>query len=351
MATLFIKRFSDFQTVAKLDVLSSSLCIDSAEQEGSTVTVVGNDVSRSLAGSWAIIDDMIYTISTVTPQDGRTLLALAAPGDAFSRLLPYTAPVSGSGGAFAAAELTSNYINQADTQYALPYMTVSNLDTSAFLPPETDSNGLYAISDYLRLLRRMRGSKPVFTYTVNTLTLTLTPTEKTSRTVPFNDGHSQLASVAYSDSGLAKITTRHSVARIESTDPTTGKITYVKDDDGNTVYDIVTADFYLTESGTVVTSPPARRVSGAWLTLPVSAKDDPATKAAERFAKAASSHKIEFWSDREFAVFDPCKFAVYGETMESYISYIGRRSTDGRIYYRSGELLLTATEKLKGMIK
>ena len=117
----------------------------------------------------------------------------------------------------------------------------------------------------------------------------------------------------------------------------TGKITYVKDDEGKIVYDIVTADFYLTESGAVVTSPPARRVSGAWLTLPVSAKDDPAAKAAERFAKAASSHKIEFWSDREFAVFDPCTFAVYGEILTSYISYVGTRSTDGRFYYRSGE--------------
>ena len=348
---LFIKRFSDFQTVAALNALSSSLCIDSAEQEGSTVTVVGNDVPRSLAGSWAIIDDMIYTISTVTPQDGRTLLALAAPGDAFSRLLPYTAPASGSGGAFAAAELTTNYINQPDTQYALPYMNVSNLDTTTFLPPETDSNGLYAISDYLRLLRRMRGIKPVFSVSGDTLALVLTPVAKTARNVPFNDGHSQLASVAFSDSGLAKITTRHSVARIESTDPTTGKITYVKDDEGNTVYDIETADFYLTETGDIVTTPPARRVHGAWLTLPVAAKDDPAVKAAERFAKSSSSHKIEFWSDQALAVFDPCTFKIYGEDMESYISYAGRRSTDNRWYYRSGELLLTATEKLKGLVK
>ena len=123
---LFIKRFSDFETVAALTPLSSSLCVDSAEQEGSTVTVVGNGVQRSLAGSWAVINGMIYTITTVTPQDGRTLLALAAPGEAFSRLLPYTAPSSGSGGAFAAAELTANYIAQPDTHYALPYLTVSN---------------------------------------------------------------------------------------------------------------------------------------------------------------------------------------------------------------------------------
>ena len=348
---LFIKRFSDFKTVSQHSVLSYSLCVDSAEAESSTVTVAGNDISRALAGSWAILDDAIYTIVTVTPEDGQTQLTLAAPGEAFSRLLPYTAPTSGSGGTFAAAQLAANFINQADAQYAVPYLDVSNLDTSAFLPPEVDSNGLYAISNYLRLLRRMRGIKPVFGFTRTNLTLTLTPAAKTSRVVLFDDGHNQLASASYSDSGLAKITTRHSVARIESTDPTTGKITYVKDDEGNTVYDIITADFYLTETGDVVTTPPARRVHGAWLTLPVAARDDPAAKAAERFAKAASSHKIEFWSDREFAVFDPCTFKIYGEIIESYISYAGRRFGDNRWLYRSGELLLTATEKLKGLIK
>ena len=348
---LFIKRFSDFKTVSQHSVLSYSLCVDSAEAESSTVTVAGNNIPRALAGSWAIMDSAIYTIATVTPEDGQTQLTLAAPGEAFSRLIPYTSPTSGSGGAFAAAQLAANFINQADAQYAVPYLTVSNLDTSAFLPPEVDSNGLFALSDYLRLLRRMRGIKPVFTFTRTALTLTLTPAVKTSRVVLFDDGHNQLASASYSDSGLAKITTRHSVARVESVDETTGKITYVKDDQGNTVYDIVTEDFYLTETGDVVTTPPARRVHGAWVTLPVAARDDPATKAAERFAKAASSHKIEFWSDREFAVFDPCTFKIYGEIMESYISYAGRRFGDDRWLYRSGELLLTATEKLKGLIK
>lgn len=348
---LFIKRFSDFKTVSQHSVLSYSLCVDSAEAESSTVTVAGNGIPRALSGSWAVVDDRIYTIATVTPEDGQTQLTLAAPGEAFSRLLPYTAPTSGSGGAFAASQLAANFINQTDAQFAAPYLDVSNLDTTAFLPPEIDSNGLYSLSDYLRLLRRMRGIKPVFGFTRTSLTLTLTPAAKTSRVVLFDDGHNQLASVSYSDSGLAKITTRHSVARVESVDETTGKITYAKDDQGNTVYDVETADFYLTETGDVVTTPPARRVHGAWLTLPVAARDDPAAKAAERFAKSSSSHRIEFWSDRELSVFDPCKFNIYGELMESYISYAGRRFGDDRWLYRSGELLLTATEKLKGLIK
>lgn len=347
---LYIKQFADFKTVAALDVLSSSLCIDSCEAENGTVTVVGNNISRSLAGGWAVIDGNIYALDCVTPQDGRTLLTLKAPEDAFSRLIPYTAPASGSGGAFAMSELLANYTNQSDEMYAMPYLTVSNSDTTAFVEPEADSNGLYALSDYLRLLRRMRGVKSVFTFTTDTLTLNLTPTAKTARVVPFNDGHSQLETVSYSDSGLAKVTTRHKVAQIASTDASTGKVTYVKDEDGNTVYDIVTADWYLTEDGEVVSSPPARRVSGSWETLTVAAKDDPQTKAEEQFSKSSSSHKIEFWSDRAFNVYDPCTFNVYGEIMSSYISYIGTRSTDSRYYYRSGELQVTASDKLKGLM-
>ena len=348
---LFIKRFSDFKTVAALDILSASLCLDSAEAESSSVTVLGNGVPRSLAGSWAIIDGAIYSISTVTPQDGSTALTLSAPGDAFSRLLPYTAPTSGSGGAFAASELTANYINQSDAQYAVPYLSVSNSDTTTFQEPETDSNGLYALSDYFRLLRRMRGVRAAFGFTNDKLTLTFTPETKAAHTVPFNDGHSQLESVAYSASGTAKITTRHKVARIASTDASTGKVTYEKDENGATVYDIETADFYLAEDGSVSTTPPTPRVAGSWTVLAVSAKDDPQTKAEEQFAKSSSSYKIEFWSDRKFSVFDTCTFDVYGEIMTSYISYTGTRSTDKRNYYRSGELLLTASEKLKGLIK
>ena len=47
---LSIKRFSDFETVAALTPPSSSLCIDSAEQEGSTVTVVGKAPVAELFG-------------------------------------------------------------------------------------------------------------------------------------------------------------------------------------------------------------------------------------------------------------------------------------------------------------
>jgi hypothetical protein len=42
---------------------------------------------------------------------------------------------------------------------------------------------------------------------------------------------------------------------------------------------------------------------------------------------------------------------VYGELLQSYISYKRKTSEDKRYYYKSGELATTATEKLRGAAK
>ena len=347
---LFLKRFTDFATIGRRSVLASSLCLDSAETANSTVTVVGSDVPRSAAGAWAVVDGLLYTVAQVTPQDGRTLLTLQDPIEVFSRLIPYEAPASGvSSGQFVTDMIVAHWILQTDAVYAIPYLTVSNLDHGEFIEPAVDENGLFSLSAYLRLLRRMVGICARSSFAGDRMTLTLQHVPPSPRNVVFDDGHSQLSSVAYSDSGLAKITTRQPLPVIEGYDEN-DKPVYAKDDDGATVYVVESIDWYLTEAGAVVTTPPAHRVPGAWITLPVSTRDSAEVKAAQRFAKAASSYKIEFWSDRELELFDPCRFRIYGETLDSYISAKIRLSTDSRWFYRSGELATTATEKLRGVI-
>ena len=87
------------------------------------------------------------------------------------------------------------------------------------------------------------------------------------------------------------------------------------------------------------------------MTISVGDDDDVETKVIEEFAKSKSSHKLEFWSDRDLAVHDDCTFMVYGELLQSYSSYKRKASTDKRLYYKSGELATTATEKLRGVKK
>lgn len=346
----YIKSFSAFRTVLARDALSYDLCLDSVEPAGSSVTLVGQGIPRSFAGSWLVIDRNLFSIDQITPQDGRTVLQLLAPGDFFDRKLLYTAPAAGATcGDFIAQVLQENWIDQADGVYAMPYMNVSTLDNVPFIEPTLDDYGLFSLSDYIRLVRRLRGVLTTFQVQQDTMVVRILDTPTTTHSVVFNDGHSQLETAAYSKSGAAKITTIHPVAIITGYDDR-GRPLYELDQNGEIVYDTQTQDWYLSISGAVTPTVPGARASGEWLTLTVRTKDDPELKAQEQFAKNAESHKLEFWSDRNLDVLDACAFRVYDEVLSSYISYKGRRSTDGRWFYRSGELATSMTEKLKGMM-
>ena len=91
----------------------------------------------------------------------------------------------------------------------------------------------------------------------------------------------------------------------------------------------------------------ARRAPGQWSTIAIKGKDDILAKVTETFAKNKANHKLEFWSSRDLQVQDDCTFFVYGDLLESYISYKRKDSTDDRWYYKSGELAVTAAEKLR----
>ena len=60
---------------------------------------------------------------------------------------------------------------------------------------------------------------------------------------------------------------------------------------------------------------------------------------------------MEFYSELDLPVGADCLFRVYGDDLRSQISYKCRQHGDSRWFYRSGELAVTATEKLKGVKK
>lgn len=335
----YIKSFSAFRTVLSLDALSWSLCLESVESEGSTVTVVG-ELPRSHAGSWLIIDNKLYLIDKITPQDGRTLLSLLSPEDAFSRLLPYAAPASAASiGGYVKAQLEANWLNQTDGVYAMSYLEIFNVDATAFSPPVTDDNGLFSLSEYIRRVRRFFNVRVAFTAVRDSLKVSITKVARPHRNIIFGDGHTELSTAAYSRSGVAKITA------VQPVD--TGQ----EDEAGEPVFETTYTDWYLSSDGVASIDVPANRAAGEWITLPLRAKEDQFEKVQERFDKNSASHKVEFWADRRLNALDDCDFKIYGERLSSYISYVGQRSTDRRFFYRSGELATTAVEKLKGVNK
>lgn len=336
----FVKSFATYRTIKKATVLSSALVLDSLDDDTSSVTVKGVEINRSDTGNWLVLDGSVFQISNVKPQSDRTLLTLVSPLDAFKRPLEYAEQSTGQTiGGFVFMLLRDNWIQGEDSVYAMSYLSVTTTDTTAFVPPELDSNGLFQLPEYCRLMRKAYCVNVRFADSGSTLTCTIFRTLVASRRVAFDDGRSQLQSVDYSSSGTAKLTVLQDVD--------TGE----KDENGKAITVRERTIWYLAEDGSVSQSIPARRASGEWNTIVIKGKDDVQTKAVEAFAKNKANHKLEFWSTRDLTVQDDCLFMVYGEPLESYISYKRKSSEDKRYYYKSGELAVTATEKLRGVMK
>lgn len=331
----FFRSMQTFRGLGAADVLSYNLCLDSSDGQAGSLVAVG-EFARALTGQWLIADGQLYLIDKATPQDGRTQFTLLEPTEAFARPLRYSAPSEGTtAGRFLANVIQSEFIEQADPVYAMPYLAVSSPGTVAWIEPSADADGIYSLPAFIRMLRQLSGLRLNWEVEVDSLHLSLAYGTVSARSIVFDNGHNQLSSAAYSKSGLAKIT---------ALQPQDSGQT---DADGNPILVSQAIDFYLSEAGEISREPPSRRAVGGWDMITVSATQDALEKVRQTFAKNKASHKVEFYSDRDMAVFDPCSIKLHGEVLVSYISYKGKSSTDTRFLYKSGELATTASEKLR----
>lgn len=335
----YIKRFSNFRTLDKvLQVLSYDIVTDSLENEPSTIVIAGEPLSHANNGDWLIFDGSIYRIDEISPKKHQTTVKLSLPIEAFSRLLELgEQAVEQTVGAFVETALVSNWVNCPDPAYAIPYLVVSNSDTTPYAPPELDNMGCFRLSEYCRLMRKSSNVTLEFSFSGSHLMCQVSGKEASSaQQVSFDDGRNQLKSAAFSAGGLAKLTVL--------CDVDTGK----KDENGDKITIRNRSEWYLSGSGEVAQDVPAARASGEWGTILIREDDDPLVKVTEAFAKKQKSHKLEFWSTMDLPVNGPCEFFVSGMSLVSRISYKRKSSSDGRFFYKSGELATTATEKLRG---
>ena len=337
---VFVKSFADYSTIKQATALASSIVLDSLDAESSTVTVRGTGINRSDVGNWLIVDGAVYQIANVKPDANKTALTLRAPLEAFDRPLELeTQPNDQTVGGFILQQMQRHWTACDDPVFAIPYLNVFTSDTTAYVPPELDSSGCFVLAEYCRLMRKTYRTTVRFTDDGKKLTCSIETPAVSTRQVSFEDGRSQLESVAYSVSGYAKITALHDID--------TGE----KDANGAAVYIRERTNWYLSEDGEISQLIPAHRATGEWGSVYVKGDEDVQKKVAEAFAKNKRSHKLEFWSTLDLDVHTDCTFMVYGDLLRSYISYKRKSSTDNRFYYKSGELKTTATEKLKGVSK
>ena len=337
---VFIKSFADYRTVKKAVATSYTLVLDALDPEASTITVAGTEISNADVGSWMVCDGQVYRISSVKQKDGQTTVALESPLQAFQRpLIVDSQKFLPTIGGFIESALQRNWAACDDPAYAMPYLVGGNSEETPFVKPTPDDAGSFSLSDYVRLMRKTYRTTIRFEDHHQYLAFGIFTAPEDSRQVSFEDGHSQLGSVTYTNSGLAKITA------VQDID--TGEL----NDDGTSIIVKEETTWYLSENGEISQLVPDSRAIGDWGMVHVKRGERVAEKVAEAFAKNQKSHKLEFWSNIDLPVQANCTFLVYGQLLRSHISYKRKSSTDNRFYYKSGELATTATEKLKGALK
>lgn len=322
--TVYIKRRSDFKTVAKGYASSWSLPLASAADDTGTVTLPGTDC-RGHEGDFLILDGNIWLIQTVTIKDGTTTVKAGSILNVFDRSLPYVEPTGRETiGNWIYHALLSNYKFLDDLTYAMPYMTISNHDVTEFHTPEV-KDGLYVLRDYIETVQRLYNIHLDFTISGDTLTVSIIQTTRPSTQIVFTDGHAMLDKETYSRTCVAKITT---------------------------IQGDITIDWFLAEDGTISRTEPEHRAVGEWKTLVLKEKDVAAEKVAEQFSKNKCSHKIEFSSDRAYELYENIRVRLEdGSVVSSHITSIAIKSGTNRFSYQSGELATTLTETMKGVIQ
>jgi hypothetical protein len=333
----YIKSFSSFASALQREALDYKLTLDSTAAEKGSITINGDDIPRSLAGSWLLFDGKPYFIAQITPKTGKTEMAVLPVIGLFDRDLLYTETAETTIGGYIASLINSEWITQSDSVYATPYIAVTSEDTTDFEQPVLDDNGVFNLLDYINLARAKYNIAVRASIDKNTLRLNIRKETAKVHPLVLNDGHTQLANSSFSSSSVAKITV---LQKIDS-----GEV----DENDEPIYNISTTVWYLAADGTVSDTIPEERADGSWKTIVISEDEDPQEKATEEFSKNASAHKVELYSDVNMAVGDTVRVRLNGEIFEGQINSIMQKKSENRKLYRIGDLPTTLQEKINSL--
>lgn len=319
-----LKRMSDFKTYRPLTVQAYDAALASRASYKTNITVQTRDASQLDSGAWLVLNGHLWVVDTVNPGELKTVIRCKDGLTAFDRDVFYTAPAAGQTvGGFIAEVLTAEFKAQRDAFFARPYLDISSTDTTPFVAPEADDDGIFNLLDYITMADETYNVRVRLRISGDTLRVQIEHRAPVQRQVVFNDGHGELVKQAYSMNSVSKVTT-----------VTGGKRT----------------EWYLSAGGEISNTPPEQRAAGGWILLPVTESTDAEEKVREIFRKNAANHIIEFWSDRSYELGDPVRFRINDNVFDGSISFVGIKSGDKRMYYKSGELKTRLVELLRGVI-
>lgn len=328
----YIKRSSDFRTVLMGTAESWSLPVASAADDTGQL-VLAEYAPAEHTGNWVYVLGQIYRIAQATPSNNQFTATLADPATAFDRQAIWPDAPETTYGAFIKAALERDYLNCADAAYKVPYLQITNTDTTALAVPKLDDTKLYKLSDVITTARAA-GVRVSFGIDGDKLAVDISTGAGTEHNILFTDGRAQLETESYSADTTAKVTVLQAQEKAEDANK-----------DAPTEY--VAHTFYLSADGEITETAPTDRAEGKWAYVTCKADETPADKAAEVFAANANSYKIEFYSSRRYALYDRVRLRLHGAVFATRITGITLKNGDDRYLYRCGELATTITEKVR----
>lgn len=321
---LYIKDRSTFETVHWDTPSAWSIPISSALDDTGSATIMETD--EKFVNDFAYIAKHIYVISEEAPSKGINQLTLSDPSTMFDRSLPWPDEPTLNYGDFIAEQVSSQYVNCSDPEYAISYLDISNSDHTPFTAPELDDTGLYVLSDIIADAQE-RGVKIEYTIANKRLLMTISTREEVTHKVFFDEDQTELSTETYSNDITAKVTV---MQKVEDTDP----------------QEYTQTTWYLSTDGNLSETVPENRATGKWVYATAEADEEPLSVAESIIADNVDSHKIEFYSDREYHLWDAVKLRLANTVFDSHIVAITQKHNDNRFLYRCGALATTLTEKV-----
>lgn len=319
---VFVRDIITWDSLAILDASSWEVPVFSSSDTTGTITVAGE---YSLGGNWAIMDGLVFYLEKTSSSAGSTTMTVRKPYYAFKRDLVYSGTGTEELGGFIAAEITSDFIQQSDAQYAMSYLTVSS-STDVSVDLGYGENEVFPFLDVF-MLAEEQGIEFSFVPDYNSLSVVIREQSTETHNVFLGDGHSFLNTATLTSEIVAKVTVRRisvedSLITVESS-----------------------TDFYWNADGSITETAPYPRIKGSWAVVSLTDADiELIDGAREAMADNASAYKITFYSDLDLGLGDSCTFRLNDEVVTGVVT-MKKVSSSARDYYECGDLPTTMTEK------
>lgn len=319
----YIKKRSDFRTIAsRLNLTGYEAAVAALDSQKSRFETAA-DLGADHTDNWLIADGHVWVINEVSKDGDMADIQCALPVEAFDRELSYSGTGAESIGDFIEEVMTAEYRDQADPVYAMPYLVIVNRDTTPFVEPEVDNDGLYTLTDYLYQVAKDKKVYTEFSVRGGGLQVEIFRKADVTHTIIFDHGTDQIEAQTFSRAEVAKVTI---------------------------VQGETEQDWYLSADGKVSREVPGQRASGKWRRLILDEDEDREEAALKEFESGSASHKIEWRSNKSYALGDKLRMRLGSRRVTGEITYVGIQGNDDRTVYHSGELSTNLTDKLRGIM-